>query len=289
MTDLYTISPATQFCMVIGNPINHSLSPAIHNAGYVELGLDFVYLACRVIDVQGAIAGMRSLNKFRGMSVTIPHKVNVMDYVDEISDLDKAIGAINTVVHEQDKLVGLNTDGRGALKALTDAGVDLTHKNVLILGAGGAARAIAFSLAWDNPLNQMHIMDIDQPLLDCLASDLKSGTQNDICATMMDESTLALAMAQADVIIHCTPVGMHPKTNVSVIPQAFFRSDQVVFDIVYTPLETKLIADAKAKGLKTISGVEMFIHQAVIQFEHFTGASAPVEVMRRVVMSHLSD
>jgi shikimate dehydrogenase len=288
MTDIRSISPSTRFCMVIGDPIAHSLSPAIHNAAYAELGLDFVYVACRVADVKGALAGMRALDNFRGMSVTIPHKVSVMAHMDEIGDVDRAIGAINTVVHEADRLVGLNTDGPGALKALVDAGVDLDGKNVLMLGSGGAARAIAFTLAWDNRLAQLKLLDIDREMLAGLAADLTAGTRAAIASEVMTEEILAAAMATADVIIHCTPIGMHPKTDASLVPPALFRPGQVVFDVVYTPLETKLLADARAKGLQTISGVEMFVNQAVLQFERFTGADAPIEVMRRVVMEHLT-
>lgn len=288
MTDIRSISPSTRFCMVIGDPIAHSLSPAIHNAAYAELGLDFVYVACRVEDVQSAMVGMRALENFRGMSVTIPHKVEVMTYMDEIAEVDRSIGAINTVVHEPGgKLVGLNTDGPGALKALVDAGVDLDDKHVLMLGAGGAARAIAFTLAWDNRLTELRLLDIDEAMLTDLAADLTSGTQATIASEVMNDSVLAGAMETADVIIHCTPIGMHPKENTSLVPSSLFRPGQVVFDIVYTPLETKLLADAKAKGLQTISGVEMFVNQAVLQFERFTGAKAPVEVMHRVVMEHL--
>ncbi len=287
MTDIRSISPATRFCMVIGDPIGHSLSPAIHNAGYAELGLDFVYLAGRVKDVQGALAGMRALENFRGMSVTIPHKVTVMEYMDTIAEVDRAIGAINTVIHEQDKLVGMNTDGPGALKALAGAGVDLSGKNVLMLGSGGAARAIAFTLAWDNRLARLDLLDIDKAMLEGLASDLKARTQAHIQSRVMDATALADAMQSADVIIHCTPVGMHPKENASLVPAELMHPGQVVFDVVYTPLETKLLADARARGLQTVSGVEMFVHQAVLQFERFTGRPAPVAVMRRVVMEHL--
>jgi shikimate dehydrogenase len=287
MTDIRTISPATRFCMVIGDPVGHSLSPAIHNAAYAERGLDFVYLACRVKDVAGALAGMRALENFRGMSVTIPHKIAVMAHMDEIAEVDRAIGAINTVVREQEALVGLNTDGPGALQALVNAGVDLAGRSVLMLGSGGAARAIAFTLAWDNRLAQLKLLDIDQAMLDRLGSDLKNGTRADVQWEALNDQSLAAAMAPADVIVHCTPVGMHPRQGVSLIPPDLMRPGQVVFDVVYTPLETRLLADARRKGLPTVSGVEMFINQAVLQFERFTGEPAPGQTMRRVVMEHL--
>jgi shikimate dehydrogenase len=281
------IGCGTQFCTVIGNPIAHSLSPAIHNAAYEALGLDFVYVANRVEDVKSALAGMRALGNFRGMSITIPHKIEAMKYVDEIREVDRAIGSINTVVHEGDRLIGLGTDGPGALKALTDAGVDLTGKQALMLGAGGAARAIAFTLARDAKLSGLVLLDINEALLQGLRADLTQGTALAVSAALLDARSLAEAMARADVIVHCTSVGMHPKQGVSLIPADLFRPGQVVFDIVYTPLETKLLADARSRGLQTISGMEMFVNQAVLQFEQFTGHAAPVEVMRRVVMEHL--
>jgi shikimate dehydrogenase len=282
-----TIGTGTQLCAVIGNPIAHSLSPAIHNAAYEKSDLDFVYLAFRVEDVQSALAGMRAFENFRGMSVTIPHKIEVMKYMDQIAEPDRAIGSINTVINEKGKLFGLGTDGPGALKALTDADANIDGQNVLMLGSGGAARAIAFTIAQKTRLNQLAILDIDGMMLKGLVHDLKAGTDARIIPGLLDHDTLVAAMKTADIIIHCTPVGMHPNEDVSLIPPWLFRSEQVVFDIVYTPLETKLLFEAREHGLKVISGIDMFINQAVLQFEHFTGVDAPVEIMRQVVMEHL--
>ena len=287
MKDIRAISANTQICAVIGNPIAHSLSPAIHNAAFAELDLDFIYVACRVEDVKNALAGMRALGNFRGMSVTIPHKIQAMKYVDEITAADRSIGSINTVIKEKGKLVGLGTDGPGALKAMGDAGVKIDGKNILMLGSGGAARAISFTLALNTKPGQLTILDIDEGMLKQLTTDLKAGTDALITSGLLTQTSLAQAMEHADIILHCTPVGMHPNTNASLIPDRFFRSGQVVFDIVYTPFETKLIADAKSRGLQVIYGVEMFINQAVLQFERFSGVNAPVDVMRGVVMEHL--
>ena len=282
------LSSKTQLCAVIGNPISHSMSPAIHNAGYEAMGLDFVYLAFPVEDVQGVLEGMRAIENFRGMSVTIPHKIEVMNYVDEISDVDRSIGSINTVIHENGKLIGLGTDGAGALKALLDNGVTLDGKNVLMLGAGGAARAIAFTLARNTQLAELAILDVNETLLQGLTSDLRTGTNAVITPGAMNESAIATAMESADVIINCTPVGMHPNVTTSLVAPELFRPGQVVFDIVYNPLETKLLSDARSRGLIVVPGVEMFINQAVLQFERFTGVDAPIDVMRRVVMERLS-
>jgi shikimate dehydrogenase len=207
--------------------------------------------------------------------------------VDEIAAADRKIGSINTVVHKQDRLVGLGTDGAGALKALIDGGIAIDGKNILMLGAGGAARAISFTLALNTRPGELSILDINEPQLQELKTDLEAGTDAVIKSGLISENALAAEMEKADLIIHCTPVGMHPNVDASIISPELFRSEQVVFDIVYTPLETKLLADAKSRGLKVIPGVEMFINQAALQFEHFTGVDAPVEVMRRVVMEHL--
>lgn len=281
------ISNDTQLCAVIGNPIGHSLSPAIHNAAFDALDLDFVYMAFRVEDVKGALAGMRALPNFRGMSVTIPHKIEAMKYVDEVVEVDRSIGSINTIINENGKLIGLGTDGPGALKALVDAGVQLDGKNVLMLGSGGAARAIAFTLARNTQLSKLILMDVNEPMLLGLASDLRAGTGASIESVLLTDDSLAQVMGYADVIINCTPIGMHPNENATLVPVGLFRPGQVVFDIVYTPLETRLLADARSQGLQAISGVEMFINQAVLQFKHFTGVDAPIEVMRRVVMERL--
>ncbi len=282
-----SIATSTKLCAVIGNPVAHSLSPALHNAAFDALGLDFVYLAFRVEDLKSALAGMRALDNFRGMSVTIPHKIEAMNYLDEIAEVDRSIGSINTIINDNGRLIGLGTDGPGALKALADAGVELDGKTVLMAGSGGAARAIAFTLARNARLEKLVLLDINETLLQGLAADLKTGTAARIEAEVMNASSLARAMGQADVIINCTPIGMHPHEDASLIPIGLFRPGQVVFDIVYTPLETRLLADARSRGLQVISGVEMFINQAVLQFRKFTGVNAPEEVMRRVVMERL--
>ncbi len=287
MQDKSSISPKTRFCALIGNPVGHSMSPAIHNAAFTATGQDFVYVACQVEDVASALGGMRALGNFRGMSVTIPHKIEVMKHVDEIAEVDRAIGSINTVICDNGKLIGLGTDGPGALKALTDADVEMTGKTVLMLGCGGAARAIAFTLANRTELAELVMLDIDENLLQGLTADLKTGTDKQITSAVLDETSVAAAMVKSDVIIHCTPIGMHPKEDVSLVPADLFRPGQVVFDVVYNPLETRLLKEAKVKGCTTISGVEMFINQAVLQFEQFTGIDAPVEVMRQVVLKEL--
>jgi len=287
MKNISSISPSTQICAVIGNPIQHSLSPAIHNAAYAALDLDFVYVASRVEDVKGALFALRSLSGFKGFSVTIPHKMEIMKYVDEIPDVDRKIGSINTVVKENDRLIGLGTDGPGALKALLDAGIDLKGKKVMVLGAGGAARAITFTLAQKAGIDELTLFDINKELLTNLSHDLEKGTAIIINSCELTDKSLADNLPDADLIINCTPIGMHPRKEISLVPPELFREEQAVFDVVYTPLKTKLISSAEEFGLKVVPGVEMFVNQAVLQFERFTGEKAPVDIMRRIVMEHL--
>jgi len=288
MQERTSICPQTRVYALIGNPVSHSMSPAIHNAAFMALNLDCIYVAFQVEDVKNALAGMRALDNFRGMSVTIPHKIEVMQYVDEIPDVDRHIGSINTVVKEDGKLIGFGTDGPGALKAIGDAGVEPAGKNVLMLGAGGAARAIAFTLAQKGRIGKLVLLDINEEFLSQLTGDLQSGTDAVIVPGALNPAAVEEHMAAADLIINCTPVGMHPKVDATLVPDHLFRPGQVVFDVVYNPLETKLLCQAKAKGLKVIPGVEMFINQAILQFERFAGTDAPEELMRSVVMEQLS-
>jgi len=286
MKSITDITPSTTVCALIGNPVAHSMSPAIHNRAFAELGLDYVYVAFRVEDVGGAVAGMRALENFRGMSVTIPHKVSIIPHLDEVAEVDRRIGSVNTVLNEGGQLKGFGSDGPGALKALTEAGVGVAGKNVTILGSGGAARAIAFTLAGAQPA-ALFLLGIIEPELKTLTHDIVTKTGAKATCALVDPKTLEARLAESQVLIHCTPVGMHPDIGQSAVPKSLLHRDLAVMDIVYNPLKTQLLADAAERGLKTISGVEMFVNQAVIQFELWTGRAAPRAVMREVVLEHL--
>jgi shikimate dehydrogenase len=279
------INATTQFCGVIGNPVEHSLSPAIHNAAFQKLGLNFVYLAWKVEAIGDAIRGLRALGNFRGASVTIPHKVAVLPFLDEIDPTARYIGAINTIVSENGKLLGINTDATGALRALKEGNALLSGEPVLILGSGGAARAIAFALAVDEGIRHLYVLGIDDKERRQLASDLTRQAAVRVTDAYLDETSLKAALAEAKILIHCTPIGMAPKTGTSCVPMHLLRPGLTVMDIVYNPRETQLLADAKAAGCKIISGLEMFLYQAAAQFEHWTGRSAPTSVMRAVLES----
>lgn len=282
------INSQTQLCGVLGNPVEHSLSPAIHNAAFQHLGLNYVYLAFRVEQVKEAVQGIRALGNLRGFSVTIPHKVSAMACLDTIDDTAKHIGAINTIVKTDDMLTGYNTDASGALQALRQANTALAGKRILILGSGGAARAIAFGLALHEPIASMTILGIVDDERANLAVDLRKGTTVSIEENHLGEETLGRAIDQVQVLIHCTPLGMHPKVDHTCVPQNQLKAHLTVMDIVYNPRETRLLREAREVGCATIPGLEMFLNQAVTQFELWTGQSAPINVMREILEAQFS-
>ena len=288
MRSIADVNPNTKLCAVIGNPVSHSLSPAVHNRAFQELGLDFVYLAFRVEDVGSAVSGMRALENFRGLSVTIPHKVAIIEHLDEVAEVDDQIGSINTVVSEGGRLRGFGTDGPGAHRALVEAGVEVAGESVLILGSGGAARAIGFDLAHRAAPSSLAILGVVEEELETLTRDLGEKTAVPVTGEPLTGPSLERRIAESRVLIHATPVGMHPREDESLVPPELMHPDLAVMDIVYNPYQTRLLRDAEDRGLATIPGVEMFVNQALLQFEAWTGESAPRQVMKQVVLDRLT-
>jgi shikimate dehydrogenase len=273
----------TQLCGLLGNPVEHSLSPALHNAAFGALGLNFVYLAFKVEDLPAAIAGLRALGNARGFSVTIPHKVAVIPLLDDVEPTARHIGAVNTIVVDRGRLIGSNTDATGALRALEEGGVALKGARLLLLGSGGAARAIAFALAARGELDRLTLLGIDERERRALAGDLRAKTALQVEEAALDEGALRKALDDHRILVHSTPLGMHPKVDGTCVPARLLHRDLAVMDIVYNPRETRLLREARAAGCRTIPGLEMFLHQAVGQFELWTGRQAPVSVMRGVL------
>jgi shikimate dehydrogenase len=284
---MMVVSGKTRVCGVIGDPIEHSLSPTIHNAAFNNLKLDFVFLALRVkaADLENAVQGMRGLG-IHGLNVTMPHKSTVIGYLDEVDSTVKFLGSANTILNKDGVLSGFNTDGVGALKALRENGAELSEKKVLLLGAGGAAKAIAFSLAEE--VGELAILNRAAEKAKELAEALGRIFNKKIVGGSLSSDAVAKSLQDSDVLINATSVGMHPEANRSIVPPQWLRSDLTVMDIVYNPVETKLARDAKAAGAKVISGVEMLIYQGAASFEIWTGCSAPIEVMRRAALNKLS-
>ncbi|HRK36464.1 MAG TPA: shikimate dehydrogenase, partial [Candidatus Hydrogenedentes bacterium] len=244
---MHTIDTQTRLCAVIGNPVAHSLSPRMHNAAYHAAGLNFVYLAFHVEDIAGFLAGVRAMPSFRGVSVTIPHKRAVMSHLDEIEDLARHVGSVNTITNDNGRLIGSTTDGPGALRALTEAGINLTGRRVLLLGSGGAVRAVAFAIAEMTRAEHVTILGRTAANVDELLRDLRQANLDHVTGGSLD-AALAEAMATHDVVIQGTSVGMEPHDGQTCVPKELFRADQAVFDMVYRPHETRLLREAREAG-----------------------------------------
>ena len=280
------IDAKTKICALFGHPVGHSRSPEIHNAAFDALNLPFVYVAHDVLpgQVGQALQGVRAMG-YRGLSVTIPHKVEAMQGVDEVDGIALGIGCINIVVNEGGRLKGYNSDGLGALR---DAGADPRGKRIVILGSGGAARAIAITIAAESPPAQMTILGVVPDELERLAADVRQrGSGAAVEGIALTPPSLEAALGTADLLLHCSPIGMHPKEDESLVPPRLFRPGLVVFDAVYNPRRTKLLNEAAAAGCRTIEGIEMFLGQAYVQFELWTGQKAPRNVMRQVLEGKL--
>lgn len=284
------IDAKTRIFCVIGDPIEHSLSPAMHNAVFEKLGLNCCYTAFRIKpeNLGSAIKGMQAMG-IGGINVTIPHKVGVMESLDELSDEARIIGAVNTIKMDE-KLKGYNTDGIGALRALKDGGADPKGRHVLLLGSGGAARAIAVTLALKGEISGLTILGVVKEEVEKLAEDVSGNTPINAVGVLLDDSTLKDGLSNADILIHATPVGMHPNTDETLATADLMGPDLKLMDIVYTPLETKLMREAKKAGVKTIvGGLEMFVNQGAESEKIWLGIDAPVELMREVVLGELSE
>lgn len=281
-----TITGKTRVCGVIGDPIEHSLSPIMHNAAFKAIGLDYVFLAFKVktARVEDAVNGMRALN-IRGLNVTMPHKSTVMAHLDRVDLSAQVINSVNTILNKENLLFGFNTDGVGALKALKENGIALKGRKVLLLGAGGAARAIAYAMAKES--DELAVLNRTVKQAQALAKLLEKSANKKIFAGSLSPSDVQKNLQDSDILINATSVGMKPHLEESPVPAKLLRSNLAVMDIVYNPLETKLAKDAKAAGAKVVSGVEMLIYQGAASFETWTGKSAPVEVMRKAALNHL--
>ncbi|MCX8064438.1 MAG: shikimate dehydrogenase [Candidatus Hydrogenedentes bacterium] len=283
------IDTNTQLCAVIGHPVRHSLSPLIHNSAFRTLGLNYVYLAFDVVDVENCLRGMRALDGFRGLSVTIPHKENVTKFLDEIDPVARRIGSVNTIINEKGRLIGTNTDGEGTIRAFERAGVKLQGKRVLFLGAGGAVRAVAFTIASEASPQKITILGRNPDRLRRLVSDLKTNFPYlNIEYGYLSEDFSTLVKTH-EVIIQGTPVGMEGHSTEALnFPYDNLDSTHAVLDMVYKPLETRLIKEARKRGSVAIVGTEMLIEQAGIQFELWTGCKPPLDKMRKAVESAIT-
>jgi shikimate dehydrogenase len=268
-----TIDQYTEVYGVIGKPVRHSLGPAMHNAAFREKWINAVYLAFEPVDLQDCIRGCRSMG-IKGLSVTIPFKSDIIPFLDEADDFALRIGAVNTVVNTGNRLKGYNTDASGALRALEEM-TDISNRRAVIIGAGGAARAIGYILKQRGLEVTIANRSVDRGM------DL--GRSLGCQFIQLDK----LSDVRADILINTTPVGMSPNVDISPVTEKAFKEGQVVMDIIYTPLKTRFLAMAEDRGCQTINGLPMFIYQGAEQFRLWTGIEAPLDVMTEAVKKAL--
>ena len=281
-------SGKTKICGIIGDPIEHTMSPVMHNAAFKNKGVDYVYLPFRVKkeELGRAIEGMRALN-IRGLNITIPHKVAVIQFLDELDPLADKIGAVNTIVNDDGVLKGYNTDATGFLQALLERKIEPKEKSVVILGAGGASRAISFILAE----RCAHIVILNRLLeLDWateLASRISQIFTKEVEALELNKENLSRVLGKADILVNATSVGMSPDINETPVNSDLLRPNLVVYDIVYNPIKTRLQREAEVAGATVISGLDMLVWQGALAFEKWTGQKAPVNLMKEEVIKLL--
>lgn len=274
----------TQICGIIGNPLGHTLSPKMHNAAFKELGLNFVYLPIEIPkDRLGTIIdGLKALN-FRGINVTIPYKQEITQYLDELDANALEIGAVNTIVNDDGRLIGYNTDSYGASQALKSNGVEIDKNKgkVLILGAGGAARAAAFSLAKTG--QNIIIANRTYETAEKLANELNKISSSEAIRI----SEINDVINDVTILINCTPLSLSDTSSESVMPLELIRNDMVIFDMVYTPKYTPLLIAGQKVDAKIIFGYDMLVHQGAKSFELWTGKLPHLQKMREVVLAEL--
>lgn len=279
------ISGKTKLCAVIGDPVEHSLSPCIHNAAFQHLGLDYVYAAFTVEKgaLSEAMQGVRSLGIF-GLNVTMPHKVDIIPHLDRLDETAQKVGAVNTVLNDIE-LIGYNTDAPGAMNALKAHEGNPYDKKVVILGAGGASRSISFAIAEE--ARELVILNRTPEKAEALASKISSEIDREVRWGMLSNHVLDEELVDAVILINATSVGMHPNDSETPVDKSLLREDMVVFDLVYNPLETRLLREAKSIGAQTIDGLTMLVYQGAASFEIWTERKAPVNVMIKAAMEEL--
>jgi shikimate dehydrogenase len=283
---------------IIGDPVGHSLSTFMHNAVFKQMNLDYVYVPFNVKkeNLSDAIIGAKGLN-IAGLNVTIPHKINVINQMDEIDPITKMIGAVNTIKFKNGLAIGYNTDGIGAIKGLQET-ISLEDKKVIILGAGGSSRAVGFQLAISG-INELLITNRNIEKAKVLIDDFKTKLKNtdkevfpefneEMIFNYDDFSVLKNEIKDADILVNATPLGLYPNINVNPIAKSnILHSDLVVFDLIYNPIETITLKEAKKAGAKTVSGIKMLIYQGAESLKIWTGIDAPIDTMEKTVISKL--
>ncbi len=271
------ISGKTKIVGIFGWPIEHTLSPLMHNAAFDALGLDIRYVAFRVSpdNLRDAVIAIKALNLL-GVNITVPYKEKVIPLLDKVDDEASFIGAVNTIVNSEKKLTGYNTDGRGFICSFSDIGISFEGNKILIIGAGGAARAIGYYLS--EKAEALYLYDIDKPKAERLVHDLSKLRKMVFVLNDLKD------IGNPDIIINATPLGWKPDDPLPLRPE-IIRKDMVVCDLAYK--KTRLLEEAQKRGAKVIDGTGMLLWQGVLAFELWTGIKPPVDLMRKVLLSNI--
>ncbi len=273
-----------RLCYLVGYPVEHSMSPAMHNAAFNALGIDAEYRLAPVEPGRlGAFIETLREPEVMGASVTIPHKEEVMRHLDHVDGTARAIGAVNTVVNREGQLTGHNTDATGGAKALTEAYGGLDGSDVTILGAGGASRAITYQVSREDCRVTVLNRSVDRARR--LVEDVRPTASTELSYGGLDR--LPAVIGDTDVLINTTPVGMSPNTSDSPVPARLLHGGLFVYDVIYNPVKTRLLRDAEAKGARVLSGVNMLVYQGAEAFKMWTGVEPPIDLMQRIVEDRL--
>jgi shikimate dehydrogenase len=278
ITGLHKIDGGTKVCAVIGDPIEHSISPPIHNAAFKSLGMDFVYVAFRVRrdELSRAMEGFRALG-IVGVNVTRPHKTSVMRLLDMIERNAREIGAVNTIANVDGTLRGYNTDGQAALDVLREIGGSLSGKRVVILGAGGAARAITHCLSKIVP--SISILNRTRAKGSRLSAEIVRRSKAKCRAYGLSKADLRKEVPQADLVINTLPVDILPRFGATLMHEGLIRPGMIVFDANYSH-SSDFLVDAEHAGAIVTDGLDMLVRQAALSFKLWTGRDPPIDVMR---------
>ncbi|MFX0032963.1 MAG: shikimate dehydrogenase [Candidatus Hodarchaeota archaeon] len=276
----------TKILGVIGHPIEHSMSPIMHNAAIQDLRLNYVYIAFDIHPntLKKAIKGIKTLN-IKGVNVTLPHKERIIKFVDVLDDIAQKIKTINTIKNEDGILKGRNTDVEGAKKALLDAGCKIAGKQVLLLGAGGAAKAISYAIA--SEVEKIIIINRTKDRAKRLVNDLKNEIEFDIESKEYTDAIIREEINSSDILINTTPIGMFPNKEISPISKNYLHNRLFVFDVIYNPLETQLLRDSKEIGCRILGGLDMLVNQGALAFEWWTNKKPNIELMKTKVIEYL--
>lgn len=285
------ITGKTTLCGLLGSPVSHSISPAMHNEAFNQLGLDYAYLAFDVNcdNLKTAMEGLKVLG-FRGLNVTMPDKNKMCECMDKLSDASKIIGAVNTVVNDNGVLTGHITDGTGYMKAVEDAGFSIIGKKMTLLGAGGAATAILVQAALDG-VSQIDVFNVKDAFFERAQKTVDTLNKQTACKCTLydlaDKEALRKSISTSDILTNGTSVGMAPNTDNCIIDDAsMLRPELIVTDVIYNPRETKLLKMAKEIGCPTMNGLYMLLYQGAASFKLWTGQDMPVNIIKEKFFSN---